>query len=199
MSLPPSREQWMKGWRSVGIDPHILNTGTHTIRRLGVPQSRSERFERGKNVCPCRKLIHDRHRGVQLIPWSLQRYRGYTQTIKITAVSENATTFDITGQYKHPYLPILLSKQMRNYKMFKMYGVKNRGVYSQNTTHIQQRILLWFNDNHKNTRLRRATSINSSATSTFLYSFHSQKRGCCYKYEEKYRERLSLQLSSRQP
>ena len=82
--------------------------------------------------------------------------------------------------------------------MFKTHGVKNRGVYSQNT-HIQQRILLCVNDNHKNTELRRATSINSSATSMFLYSFHSQIRGCCYKYEEKYKERLSLQLSSRQP
>jgi len=30
MFLQPSREECMKGWRSVGIDPHILNPGNTT-------------------------------------------------------------------------------------------------------------------------------------------------------------------------
>jgi len=99
----------------------------------------------------------------------------------------------------NPYLPTVLSQHRKNYKNIQNVRRKKRLCLYAKQTHIQQRILLCSNDNHTSTELRTATSINSSATSTFLYSFHSQIRGCCYKYEEKCKERLSPQLSSRQP
>jgi hypothetical protein len=52
--------------------------------------------------------------------------------------------------------------------MFKTYGVKKSRCLFAKETHIQKRILLCVNDNHKNSQLRTATSINSSA---LLFTF----------------------------
>jgi hypothetical protein len=78
--------------------------------------------------------------------------------------------------------------------MFKTYGVKNRGVYSQKR-HIYKNELFYVSM----TTIRIQSYVEPRQSIPVLYSLHSQIRGCCYKYEEKYKEPLSLQLSSRQP